>query len=167
MQDLLQREHIRGRPPTWYIPIHVLWDAEYITSSLIVRFFESHDLGSAVTPSRQLGTATAASVDTKNTECTKPKRCSDCGGCHHKMLNCLTNRSLSSANSPAQGASMYSPSTQRQLATSPMNPAAASFTSQPRTTSTTPNPTRGFLGHILGEHDIRDSHRPPTSRFVT
>ena len=89
----------------------------------------------------------------KNTECTKPKQCSECGGCHHKMLNCLT--SLSSANSPAQCASMYSPSTQRQLATSPMNPAGASFTSQPRTTSTTPNPTHGFLGHVLGQHDIR------------
>ena len=48
-----------------------------------------------------------------NTECTKPKQCSDCGGCHHEMLNCLTNRSLSSANSPAQSDSMYSLSTQR------------------------------------------------------
>ena len=42
-----------------------------------------------------------------------------------------------------------------QLTTSPMNPAAASFTSQPRTTSTSPTPTHGFLGHVLGQYDIR------------
>ncbi|KAI0224448.1 hypothetical protein LSAT2_024545 [Lamellibrachia satsuma] len=36
-----------------------------------------------------------------------------------------------------------------------MNLAAVSFTSLPRTTSTTPNPTHGFLDHVLGQHDIR------------
>ena len=41
-------------------------DVEYTTGSLIVRFSEISDLGSAVTPSRQLVAATTASVDTKS-----------------------------------------------------------------------------------------------------
>ena len=87
----------------------------------------------------------------KISECTKPRQCSECDGRHHKMLNCLTHGRSSSATSSVQDAQTYSSTTQRQPARSPMNPASASFTPQ----------THGFLGHVLGQHDIQ-RHSPTT-----
>jgi len=62
-----------------------LW-VEYTTSTPNVRLLEGSGISRAVTPSRQLLSAAAASVD-KNTEY-MPRQCSDCGGCYRK--NCLS-----------------------------------------------------------------------------
>ena len=45
--------------------------------------------------------------------CTKPRQCSECGGRHHKMLNCLTN-GRSSATSSAHDAQTYLSSIQHR-----------------------------------------------------
>ena len=85
----------------------------------------------------------------KSSECKKTKQCSDCGGRHHRMLNCL------GTNPPVRGTSRNAPSTEHLFSTSQMNPESTSFTPHTRTTSMTPAPTHGFLGHVVSQHDTR------------
>ena len=58
----------------------------------------------------------------KSSECKKTKQCSDCGGRHHRILNCL------GTNPPVRGTSMNAPSTEHLFSTSQMNPESTSFT---------------------------------------
>ena len=84
----------------------------------------------------------------KSSECKKTKQCSDCGGRHHRMLNCLgTNRSPRNFDD--------APSTEQLFSTSQMNPESTRFTPNTRTTSMTPAPTHGFLGHVVSQNDTR------------
>ena len=85
----------------------------------------------------------------KSNECKKTKQCSDCGGRHHRMLNCL------GTNPPVRGTSMNAPSTEHLFSTSQKNPESTSFTPHTRPTSMTPAPTHGFLGHVVSQNDTR------------
>ena len=82
----------------------------------------------------------------KSSECKKTKQCSDCGGRHHRMLNCL------GTNPPVRGTSMNAPSTEHLFSTSQMNPESTSFTPHTRPTSMTPTPTHG---HVVSQNDTR------------
>ena len=57
----------------------------------------------------------------KSNECKKTKQCSDCGGRHNRMLNCI------GTNPPVRGTSMNAPSIEHLFSTSQMNPESTSF----------------------------------------
>ena len=89
----------------------------------------------------------------RSSDCTRPKRCIECGDRYHKLLNCQPNRQLSAPTSTTRRASP--PTSQR-------NPASASFTPQQGFTTSTPT----FLGHLHGNQgrfspstyvEVRDS----------
>ena len=89
----------------------------------------------------------------RSSDCTRPKRCIECGDRHHRLLNCQPNRQLSAPTSTTRRASPP---------TSQMNPASASFTPQQGAATSTPT----FLGHLHGNQgrfspstyvEVRDS----------
>ena len=89
----------------------------------------------------------------RSSDCTRPKRCIECGDRHHRLLNCQPNRQLSAPTSTTRRASPP---------TSQMNPASASFTPQQGAATSTPT----FLGHLYGNQgrfspstyvEVRDS----------
>ena len=89
----------------------------------------------------------------RSSDCTRPKRCIECGDRHHRLLNCQPNRQLSAPTSTTRRTSPP---------TSQMNPASASFTPQQGAATSTPT----FLGHLHGNQgrfspstyvEVRDS----------